>query len=189
VENAASKILELRRLLATEDTTKVRHTLIYATDKDPSQLDAVNRLLGEELNMLFHQLTAEETANRSQTEQILNRFAAGDIQVITCKRVLDEGVNIPQIATAYLVASSATRRQWVQRRGRVLRTCPAIGKSMAKLHDFIVVPPDPTTPSGRSILRLERARARAFAEDAANAGGKDDPFAVIDSLGVNMGNV
>ena len=185
IENAASKIVELRRLLATEGSTNVRHTLIYATDRDPSQLVAVNRLLGEDLNMLFHQLTADETANRSQTEEILNRFAAGDIQVITCKRVLDEGVNIPQVATAYLIASSATRRQWVQRRGRVLRTCRATGKSIAKLHDFIVVPPDLTTPSGRSILRLERARARAFAEDAANAGGIDDPFDVIDGLGNN----
>jgi superfamily II DNA or RNA helicase len=183
VENAASKIAELRRLLAASGPRDLRYTLIYASGKNPAQLTAVNRLLREDLDVLFHQLTAAETANRAKTEAILNRFAAGDIQALTCKRVLDEGVNIPQVATAYLLASSTVRRQWVQRRGRILRRCASIGKNIARLHDFIVVPPDRTTPAGKSILRAERTRARAFAEAADNAGGDDDPFAVIDSLG------
>lgn len=182
VENAASKIAELRRLLVTFGPRRLRHTLIYASDKNPEQLISVNRLLREDLDVLFHQLTAAETANKSKTEAILDRFATSGIQVLTCKRVLDEGVNIPQVATAYLLASSTVQRQWVQRRGRILRQCAAIGKSIARLHDFIVVPPDPNTPAGRSILRSERMRARAFAEMADNAGGEDDPFAVIDSL-------
>lgn len=182
VENAASKIAELRRLLTAAGPRRLRHTLIYASDKNPAQLTAVNRLLREELDVLFHQLTAAETAKRDKTEVILDRFAAGDIQVLTCKRVLDEGVNIPQVATAYLLASSTVRRQWVQRRGRILRQCASIGKAVARLHDFIVVPTDPTTPTGRSILKAERMRARAFAEAADNAGGEGDPFAVIDNL-------
>jgi superfamily II DNA or RNA helicase len=182
VENAAAKVAELRRLLITAGPRRLRHTLVYTSDKNPAQLDMVNRLLREELDVLFHQLTAAETANRSKTEAILDRFAAGDIQVLTCKRVLDEGVNIPQVTTAYLLASSTVQRQWVQRRGRILRQCAAIGKSVARLHDFIVVPPDPSTPAGRSILRSERMRARAFAEAADNAGGEDDPFAAIDGL-------
>jgi len=182
IENAASKVVELRRLLIAAGPRRLRHTLVYTSDKNPTQLDMVNRLLREELDVLFHQLTATETANKSKTEMILGRFATGDIQVLTCKRVLDEGVNIPQVTTAYLLASSTVERQWVQRRGRILRRCAAIGKSVARLHDFIVVPPDPSTPAGRSILRSERIRARAFAEAADNAGGQDDPFAVIDGL-------
>jgi superfamily II DNA or RNA helicase len=182
VENAASKVAELRRLLITAGPRQLRHTLVYTSDKNPAQLDMVNHLLREELDVLFHQLTAAETANKAKTEAILDRFAAGDIQVLTCKRVLDEGVNIPQVTTAFLLASSTVQRQWVQRRGRILRRCVAIGKSAARLHDFIVVPPDPSTPAGRSILRSERMRARAFAEAADNAGGEDDPFAAIDGL-------
>lgn len=182
IENAASKIAELRRVLVTADLRRLRHTLVYTSDKNPAQLKIVNRLLRDELDVLFHQLTAAETSDKSRTGTILDRFAAGDIQVLTCKRVLDEGVNIPQVTTAYLLASSTVQRQWIQRRGRILRQCPAIGKSIARLHDFIVVPPDPSTPAGRSILRSERMRARAFAEAADNAGGEDDPFAVIDGL-------
>lgn len=183
IENAASKLMELRRLLIAEGPRRLRHTLIYASDKNPAQLTAVNRLLRTDLDVLFHQLTASETLNKLRTEAILDRFASGDIQVLTCKRVLDEGVNIPQVTTAYLLASSTVRRQWVQRRGRILRRCTSIGKTIARLHDFIVVPPDPTTPAGKSILRAERLRARAFAEAAENAGGDDDPFTVIDDLG------
>jgi len=182
VENAVAKVAELRRLLMAGDARQLRHTLVYTSDKNPAQLDMVNRLLRDELDVLFHQLTATETASKPKTEAILDRFAAGDIQVLTCKRVLDEGVNIPQVTTAYLLASSTVQRQWVQRRGRILRRCAAIGKSVAHLHDFIVVPPDPNTPTGKSILRGERMRARAFAEAADNAGGDDDPFVVIDGL-------
>lgn len=183
VENAGSKIEELRRLLMISGPRCLRHTLVYASDKNPAQLNAANRLLREDLDVLFHQLTATETANKAKTEAILSRFAAGDIQVLTCKRVLDEGVNIPQVTTAYLLASSTVRRQWVQRRGRILRQCASIGKTVARLHDFIVVPPDPTSPAGKWILKSERARARAFAEASENAGGDDDPFAVIDAVG------
>ena len=184
VENAAAKIAELRRLLLAAGTADLRHTLIYASDKNPAQLTAVNRLLHDDLDVLFHQLTAAETNNEAKTQAILARFAAGQIQILTCKRVLDEGVNIPQVTTAYLLASSTVRRQWVQRRGRILRKCAAIGKTIARLHDFVVVPPDATTPAGKSILRGERARARAFAEAADNAGGVDDPFAVLSTLNI-----
>jgi superfamily II DNA or RNA helicase len=80
-------------------------------------------------------------------------------------KVLDEGIDIPQTDTAFLLASSTVRREWVQRRGRVLRQSP--GKAIANLHDFLVVPPSASSPGARSILLGEVARAREFA-DAAN---------------------
>ena len=71
----------------------------------------------------------------------------------TAKRVLDEGVNIPQIERAFILASTTVERQWVQRRGRVLRKCDAINKTLAHLHDFIVAPPDPRGTGSRAILK------------------------------------
>ena len=185
IENTASKLDALRDLLSTSDLHAIRHVLIYASDKNPAQLTSVNRLLKDDLGVLFHQLTSAETANRQKTQSILSRFTTGQIQIVTCKRVLDEGVNIPQVAKAYLLASSAVKRQWVQRRGRILRRCDAINKLSAELHDFLAIPPDPSTPAGRSILGSERARALEFAAAAANAGGADDPFEVIDRFAGN----
>lgn len=178
LEAAAAKVEMLRELLERQGADEVRHTLVYCSDKRPEQLVAVNRELLD-LGLFVRQLTAEETIDRRRTAEILQDFGRGDYQVITCKRVLDEGVDLPQVRQAFLLASSTVRRQWVQRRGRILRRCDAIGKSIADLHDFLVVPADSESSSGRAILRQELDRARAFAELAANAGSPDGPFATI----------
>ena len=43
--------------------------------------------------------------------------ATGVLHALTAKRVLDEGLNVPQIDTAYILASTTVEKQWVQRRG------------------------------------------------------------------------
>ncbi len=187
IEMAGSKIAALREALSEHGERTLRHTLVYTSDKGESQLNAVNQMLGTDLGVIFHQLTAEETSTRRQTKQILDDFAAGRYQVITCKRVLDEGVNIPQVAEAYLLASNTVRRQWIQRRGRILRHCDAIGKTVADLHDFLVLPPDEHDPGARAVVRQEVARAHEFAVLAENAGGSNDPFAIISDINQRFG--
>ena len=140
LETASGKLSKLGALLDEEDTGSLRHTLVYTSDKGPDQLDNVNRLLRDR-NMLYHQLTAEETASREQTKRIITSFQDGEIQVLTAKRVLDEGVNIPQICKAYILASTTVERQWVQRRGRLLRTCSGMGKTYSIIHDLLALPP------------------------------------------------
>lgn len=184
LEMAAGKVSMLRKLLNDEDTGNLCHTLVYTSDKGPSQLDDVNRLLRNQ-NILFHQLTAEETANRDQTKRIIISFQEGEIQVLTAKRVLDEGVNIPQICKAFILASTTVERQWVQRRGRLLRTCSAIDKTHSVIHDLLALPPgmeEGLDPDARSLVRSELRRAQEFARLARNAGRPDGPLATIDSM-------
>ena len=178
LEAAAAKVDALVRLIDQQGIDQLRHTLVYCSDKQPDQLLTVNRRLIE-AGAFVRQLTSEETADRARTAQILDDFGAGHYQVLTCKRVLDEGVDIPQVEQAFLLASSTVRRQWIQRRGRILRRCDAIGKTLAHLHDFLVVPPDPGTRAGKAILQQELDRVRAFAELAANSGSSDGPFATM----------
>lgn len=183
LENAANKVAELRRLLALETRGSLRHTLIYASDKNPTQLEAVNRLL-DERGVLYHQLTAKETSNRSKTNAILQDFQQGTLQVLTAKRVLDEGVNIPQVRKAYILASTTVARQWTQRRGRLLRRCDAIGKMYSEIHDFVALPPADGYQSAddRAIYRSELSRAQEFARLARNAGSADGPLDTIMEL-------
>ena len=181
LETAAGKVSILKALLDEEDTGGLRHTLIYTSDKGPDQLDNVNRLLRDR-NILFHQLTAEETANREQTKRIIGVFQEGDIQVLTAKRVLDEGVNVPQICKAFILASTTVERQWVQRRGRLLRTCSALGKTYSIIHDLLALPPgmeEGLDPDARAVVRSELRRAREFARLARNAGRLDGPLSMI----------
>ena len=187
LETASRKIEALAELIDEHDSRKIRHALVYATDKNPSQLEAVNRLL-DRRGLLFHQLTQEETASRDRTKSILSSFQEGVIQVVTAKRVLDEGVNIPQIKLAYLLASTTVRRQWVQRRGRLLRTCKKIGKTHAVIHDFVVIPPQGPTAveqidtDARRLVRSELDRVWEFARLSRNGPAEDGPYRAVEHL-------
>ena len=117
----------------------------------------MNRILRDS-NILFHQLTSQETVNRSQTKRIIQSFQDGEIQVLTAKRVLDEGVNIPQICKAFILASTTVERQWIQRRGRLLRTCSAINKTYSIIHDLLALPPkmdERLDPDANALVRSE----------------------------------
>lgn len=184
LETASGKVSMLKTLLDKEDTKALKHTLIYTSDKGPQQMENVNRLLRDK-NILFHQLTAEETSNREQTKRIITSFQDAELQVLTAKRVLDEGVNIPQICKAFILASTTVERQWVQRRGRLLRTCSAIGKTYSIIHDLLALPPkmdDGLDEDARSLVRSQLRRAQEFARLARNAGRPDGPLALIDRM-------
>lgn len=183
LETAQNKLGALEAALAREDLRTLRFTLIYASDKAPEQLNAVNALLNRK-GILFHQLTYEETGSREETARIIRSFQDGTLRVLTAKRVLDEGVNIPQIEKAFILASTTVERQWVQRRGRLLRTCRATGKTHSEIHDFIAMPPDieNVDDEARTLVRSELLRVQEFASLARNAGRPDGPLEVIDKL-------
>ena len=184
LETASCKISALATLLNEEDTGSLRHALVYTTDKEPKQLNDVNKLLRDK-GIMFHQLTSEETVRRAQTKQIIKSFQEGEIQMLTAKRVLDEGVNVPQICKAFILASTTIERQWVQRRGRLLRTCSAINKTHSVIHDLVALPPDMEgglDPEARTLVRSELRRAQEFARLARNAGRPDGPLATIGKM-------
>lgn len=146
------------------------HPLAYedGTASEPSQLDLALDLVGSQLRMPAARYTAE--TKRPEREEVLRRFTERDLQVIASMRCLDEGVDVPAARTAYLLASSSNPRQFVQRRGRVLRN--ADGKSMADIVDFIVVPPESQSvlqhETERRLVRRELTRVTEFARLAEN---------------------
>lgn len=185
LETSGGKLAALDRALSHLDPRTARHTLVYASDKAPTQLEEVNALLRRR-GFTFHQLTAEETRDRGRTRAIIEGFQSGEIQVLTAKRVLDEGVNIPQIRRAYVLASTTVGRQWVQRRGRLLRTCSAIGKTSADIHDFLALPPGLDSRSlddeARDLVKSELRRVQEFGALARNAGADGGPLALTAKL-------
>lgn len=183
LENASEKLEVLASLLEERDAGTVKHLLIYATDKDPQQLDAVNAIV-RQAGLRFHQITAHETGNGALVDSVLDAFKDGSIQVLTAKRVLDEGLNVPEITEAIILASTTVERQWVQRRGRVLRTCSRIGKTHATIHDFIVLPPAgaATDDDIRRLIAGEIARCDEFTRLALNRQSLGGPLEVLQDV-------
>ena len=190
LENAEGKIKVLKNLLTASPISNLKYTLVYCSDKNPEQLQQINLLL-RELNIRYHQLTYQETGSAITTEDILTSFRKGNLQMMTAMRVLDEGVNIPEIECAYILASTTVERQWVQRRGRLLRKSPKTCKVKSIIYDFIVIPPDTNTQftsDEKKLVRSELKRIREFANLSSNKYEKSGALAVMDDM-VNLLNI
>lgn len=107
-------------------------------DEEVRQIQAVSRLLGEKHGLKVRNFTFRESTQ--EREEILRDAASGFLDGIVAIRCLDEGIDVPDLRMGFLLASSTNPRQFVQRRGRLLRHAP--GKKRAIIHDFVIQPPD-----------------------------------------------
>lgn len=198
VAGAAEKIGTLRRLM--EDYKNDNQILIYcgATTmhdvdyqegkppiEEARQIDIVAGMLGNDLAMRVTKFTSEE--NAEERERIKADFAEGThLQALVAIRCLDEGVNIPSIRTAFIMASSTNPKEYVQRRGRVLRKFH--GKRHAVIFDFITLPVAldevrnydlDVIEDVKSLAKREIIRIKDFAAIAENPFDSDSLIAEI----------
>ena len=172
---ASNKMTVLRSIM--QERRSMSHVLFYCGDgrveapttgEERRQIDAVCELLGKELGFRVDSYTEKDsTATRTAKRR---SFEAGKLQGLVAIRCLDEGVDIPAVRTAIILASSSNPRQFIQRRGRILRPSP--GKDHAEVFDMIVVPPNDVCEweSERTMLSKELRRLAEFADLALNSG-------------------
>lgn len=151
---------------------------ISGTDEeDIKQIEAVTGILGNELGMKVSKFTSEE--NISERAAIKEHFKNGDdLQAIVAIKCLDEGVNIPGIKTAFILASTTNPKEYIQRRGRVLRKSPETGKEYAEIYDFVTLPRPLDEVSGLtqeqmkrdlSLVKNEMTRVKEFGDLSMNS--------------------
>lgn len=184
IETASSKIALLRSILEQRGVRTLEHALIYASAKNPAQFEKIGELLTE-LGIKWAPVTQETTKSPRVLERTLEAFKSGACQVVLAKKVLDEGINIPSIREAFIVASSTIEREWVQRRGRVLRKHP--GKQWAIVHDILTLPPaevirEEEKATLTKIVRNELGRAYTFGAHAQNVTGVDGVQAGLERI-------
>lgn len=142
------------------------------------QIVAVSKILGNELGMKVTHFTSNESAE--EREIIKRKFAAADpYQAIVAIKCLDEGVNIPSIKTAFILASTTNPKEYIQRRGRVLRL--AKDKPFAVIYDFVTLARPLVEVNSysadynceRTLAKKELARIKEFGEIALNSRDAD----------------
>ena len=166
LNKAENKLLVLEQLL--EDRNEpLHHALFYCA---PGQIDSVLPMLTD-LGLRIAKFTAEEST--TERRELLEMFASGHLQALVAMKCLDEGVDVPSTQTAYILASSSNPREFIQRRGRILRKAP--GKEHAEIHDLVAVPPQAyrqypsaTFAAERKIVARELKRFNEFAGMALN---------------------
>ena len=188
---AENKMVELERLLDRRKVAK-RRSLFYCSDgrtlvdddgdddgtglnqAEMKQRHAVAQTLLRR-GVSVSPFTSDE--NRWQRREILRRFKDGETEAMVAIRCLDEGIDVPACRTAYLIASSRNPRQFIQRRGRILRRSP--GKDHATIFDFVVVMPEGHTAveeKAGDFLKNELGRVADFARNSLYPASSIEPL-------------
>ena len=133
--------------------TNVNDDSVDSSNSDIRQIEAVTKILGNELGMAVAKFTSKE--NMEIRASIKEQFQRGDrLQAIVAIKCLDEGVNIPGIRTAFILASTTNPKEYIQRRGRVLRKAP--NKPYAVIYDFVTLPRPLENVSGLTVEQAHR---------------------------------
>lgn len=184
VASAYNKIPALINTLGGKRPTS--HTLFYCGDgqvdyqeDDVSQDEGDGEIAfaGRQIEVISEHLDAlgwrlsrfTSREPRREREAILTNFKMGLIDAMVAIKCLDEGIDVPACSTAFILASSRDPRQFIQRRGRILRRSP--GKTIANIHDFIVILPSSThdeTGHARKLVESELRRVAEFSTLAIN---------------------
>ena len=189
-ENKLAKIGEI--FSKVEDTS---HTIIYCSDgkmffsgdkkgeqEEIRHLEFILKLINYNLmhrgpNLKASKFTASEDI--STRLSLIDDFNKARINYLVAIRCLDEGINIPSITSALILSSNDNYREFVQRRGRILRLYedPETGKKkeIAHIYDVIVLP----SPESKSFAEIE---LRRFYEYSRLAKNKDQLMLKLDEL-------
>lgn len=174
IVNAINKFEAFSQIL--NDMGDVTNCLIYCSDK---QIREVMEILNK-TDIKKHRFTMEEGVSPkkeygglSERDFILSNFSKGVYQALVAMKVLDEGVDIPVAKNAIILANSGNPKEYVQRRGRVLRQ--AKNKDKAIIYDVTVIPklnqklPANILSIEKGIIKKELNRMKEFAISAKNA--------------------
>lgn len=174
IRNAVNKLVVFQQIL--DEVDKIDYCLVYCS---PKQIRDVQGILNKR-NIIQHKFTESEGTKSearfgglSERDYLIKKFSEGVYRVLVSMRCLDEGVDVPPARLGIMLDNSGNPREYIQRRGRVLRKYP--GKKNAIIHDIIVEPtlrPQISKELGdleRKIISKELQRYREFAQTAQNA--------------------
>lgn len=190
IHKAANKLGVFREIInkRLQESGHLKYTLVYVpegnvTDADNADNfdvpgaddDYTSHLIDTYTSVIRdvspHTTVMRFTSDTQDRKQILEQFATGELEVLTSMKCLDEGVDVPRSEMAIFCASTGNPRQFIQRRGRILRRHP--DKHNAVIHDLIVAPevdePSDSFNMERSLLGGELKRVHNFALLSENA--------------------
>ena len=185
IHKAENKLEVFRNILEQrfQEKGNLKYTLVYVPeglkpdtadadvydDTDQLQDDDYSEKLINEYTAVVSGIDSKVTVRKftsgiKEREELLKGFADGNIEVLTSMKCLDEGVDVPRSELAIFCASTGNPRQFIQRRGRILRKHP--DKHMAVIHDLVVAPEvnigEGSYAMERSLMATELRRVRNF---------------------------
>jgi superfamily II DNA or RNA helicase len=169
--SAQNKLEKLSELTAHISDEEKSHTLFYTGEGKPYRkteeedikvIDQVSKVLNRN-GWKTSQFTGD--VSRNERKFLMSAFKDKTIDALVAMKVLDEGIDVPACKTAYILASTKNPRQYVQRRGRILRKSK--NKYLSTIFDFVVLPTN-ESPASKKLKLSEAERINDFALLAVN---------------------
>lgn len=181
INSAKNKLPKLIDLIRKEEISKKKNNLFYCAasidECNERYIDKVLEALRKE-SLYVKKFTADENSN--QRKSIISLFKDQSVDGLVAIKCLDEGVDIPSIERAFIMSSTTNPKEFVQRRGRVLRKSEETNKKFAYIYDFIVIPRELASIGSEefniqsSYLLSEFKRYIEFSKLAKNRGSAED---------------
>lgn len=197
IHKAANKLIVFKQIVERRmiDKGNLKYTLVYVPEgnkpddfeadifdqsdtmiSDPESEHLIDDFTRIVRDMDSHIIVRQFTSESTDRDAMLKGFADGSIDVLTSMKCLDEGVDVPRSELAIFCASTGNPRQFIQRRGRVLRTHK--DKRFAVIHDLIVIPDNVFDEEcytlEKCLVESELKRVRDFALLSENLNDTDN---------------
>lgn len=184
IHKAHNKLEVFKKILDEEfhERGNLKYTLVYVPEgvepnyddvddfiEDQDDISLINEYTRAVSNTDNTVMVKQYTSNTSNRNDVIKGFQQGKIDVLTSMKCLDEGVDVPRSELAIFCASTGNPRQFIQRRGRVLRNHP--DKIFAVIHDLVVVPnidDESTFEMEKNMIKKELERVIDFSNLAIN---------------------
>ncbi|MCI6775406.1 DEAD/DEAH box helicase family protein [Methanobrevibacter boviskoreani] len=168
INNAINKYDSLRNIL--NKFSDLNHLIIFCS---PQQINTVIKILNEENIGPVDKFTYDKGTKKSkkfngmsEREYMIDKFDKGEIKVLVAIKCLDEGVDVPSADKIIIMSSTNNPKEYVQRRGRVLRQNE--NKDKAIIYDMAVMEKDEKGNFIESITKPEIKRMEEFIESSDN---------------------
>jgi superfamily II DNA or RNA helicase len=175
IKNASAKLDAFKTIL--KDRKNMGYGLVYC---NPGQIDEVREICIKNSPdpIYVRKITEKNTPTRKERQVIIDGMIKGDYDALLAIKILDEGWDCPELKYCILMASSGNDKEYVQRRGRILRkfrgTYPnGDKKTRAEIYDLCVIPDvsgfsDEDVSMEVSLAEKEFKRMRQISDSSEN---------------------
>ena len=155
IQNAENKLVKFKEWMI-QHQNEIKYALVYCSEK---QMPAVKKILSR-VGIVNCEITHNNPSDPTKRAEIIKQFSEGLYDAIVANRVLDEGADIPSAKNCIMLASTGNPKQFIQRRGRVLRRFSEnyndrSKKEYAAIYDILVIP-DISSDYTDDEIRIER---------------------------------
>lgn len=206
IHKCNDKLRVYKDILQEIGKDRLKYTFVYAPQGKYTKVgDEINVSLSEQDDISFIQKLLDETKrvypnlkcnsftsldSKETRSTLLKAFGDGTLDILLAMKCLDEGVDVPRAEIGIFTSSTGNPREFIQRRGRLLRKHDA--KKYSYIYDIIVIPDTISRENSFSsmesnLVRAELTRVAYFATLAQNCMANNGAYEVLNDIAHHFG--